>query len=529
MLPLFPAYRLEFRLMQASKALSRLWIYSRRIVENKTRKLTDFPQNCSYSYASYQELKDTHSTRIDNSRIRDPKDIKRHVEANKKKLIWERIHILRDKDKPFLELSPLAGVDLPYGTIPNAGNIILLCSISGVMCMVVGNDATCKGGTTFPINLHKSQRALRVSMQNFIPVIHVTDSGGAYLPLQAEIFPDANHGGRIFCNQAIMSAMKIPQIAYVCGSCTAGAAYVPSMSDEAVIVEDIGTIFLAGPALVKAATGEDTTANELGGATLHSTISGGTDYYCKSEDEAFVLIKKLVCNFNLERRELNSNPSSVLAPTVCVKSVMEDYFKSELSQLPMRDVITGLIDNSDMTEFKSEYGKQILTGFASIHNMSVGIIANIGSIGSTEALKATHFTQICNQRNIPLLFMVNLPPNVSTRSHYIKEQSALIQSISQASVPMITLIVGESTYPEAYTMCSRAFDPNFLFVWPTASHTFQDGTRKDAYYGSARLWDDGVILPEDTRGVLAQSLEYSQVYNTRARSKLWEKNKFIRM
>ncbi|KAI6655189.1 Methylcrotonoyl-CoA carboxylase beta chain, mitochondrial-like isoform X1 [Oopsacas minuta] len=511
--------------------LSTLLNYPRCIILNRNRRINKFPLNFliaySHSYASYQELKDNHSALIDSSRIRDPRDIKRHIEVNKKKLIWERINVLLDKDKPCLELSPLAGVDLPYGTVPNAGTISLLGSISGVMCLILGNDATCKGGTTFPINLHKTQRALRISMQNLIPVIHIVDSGGAFLPLQAEIFPDANHGGRIFCNQAIISAMKIPQIAYVCGSCTAGAAYIPSMSDEAVIVEDIGTIFLAGPALVKAATGEDTSANELGGAMLHSTISGGTDYYCRSEDEAFLLIQKLVCNFNLSRAD-EVEYSNAIDPTVCVKSVMEHYIKSEYSQIPMKDLIVSLVDKSDMIEFKSEYGKQIITSFASIQNNTVGIIANNGSIGSTEALKATHFVQLCNQRNIPLLFIVNLPPRVSTRSHNIKEQSGLIQSISQASVPMITLIVGESSYPEAYTMCSRAFEPNFLFVWPTAKHSFQDGTHKDAYYGSARLWDDGVILPEDTRRVLAQSLRFSQVYNNKDKSKNLQ-NKYIRM
>ena len=478
----------------------------------------------THSYASYQELRDSHSVLLDNSRIRNAKDISRHVEMNRKQLIWDRVNALLDRDKPFLELSPLAGVDLPYGTVPNAGTISLLGSISGVMCLILGNDATCKGGTTFPINLRKSLRALRISMQNLIPVIHITDSGGAFLPLQAEIFPDAHHGGRIFCNQAIMSSMKIPQIAYVCGSCTAGAAYIPSMSDEAVIVEDIGTIFLAGPALVKAATGENTSANELGGAVVHSTISGGTDYFCVCEEEAFLLIKKLVSRFNLERCEMEFESNSALEPSVSIQAVTEDYLRSDLTTLQMRDLIRGVVDSSEIIEFKSLYGKQIITCFAAIHNNPVGIIANNGSIGSSEALKANHFVQLCNQRNIPLLFIVNLP---SSPRPPIKEQAALIQSVSQSSVPKITLIVGETSYPESYTMCSRAFDPNFLFAWPTATHALPDGVRRDAYYGTARLWDDGVILPEHTRSVLAQSLFFSQIYNNRETGS--KSSKFIRM
>ena len=484
----------------------------------------------THSYASYQELRESHSVLVDNSRVRNPRDITRHVEVNKKQLIWDRVNALLDRDRPYLELSPLAGVDLPYGTVPNAGVISLLGSISGVMCLILGNDATCKGGTTFPINLQKSLRALRISMQNLIPVIHITDSGGAFLPLQAEIFPDAQHGGRIFCNQAIMSAMRIPQIAYVCGSCTAGAAYIPSMSDEAVIVEDIGTIFLAGPALVKEATGENTSANELGGAVLHSTVSGGTDYYCVSEEEAFLLIRKLVSRFNLDRCETEFEYNSALEPSVSLRSVTEDYLSSDLSVLATRDLIRGFVDRSEITEFKSLFGKQIITCFAAIHNNQVGIVANNGPIDSPEALKASHFVQLCNQRNIPLLFIVNLPSHVSPRSHHIKEQAALIQSISQTSVPKITLIVGESAYPESYAMCSRAFDPNFLFAWPTATHSFPDGTRRDAYYGSARLWDDGVILPEDTRSVLAQSLIISRIYS-RDKNKytVHKHSKFIRM
>ena len=511
---------------------TRLYNYSKGLPVKRNRSIYEFWRDSftayTHSYASYQELRESHSVLVDKSRVRDPKDITRHVEMNKKQLIWDRINALLDRDKPFLELSPLAGVDLPYGTVPNAGTISLLGSISRVICLILGNDATCKGGTTFPINLHKSLRALRISMQNLIPVIHVTDSGGAFLPLQAEIFPDANHGGRIFCNQAIMSSMQIPQIAYVCGSCTAGAAYIPSMSDEAVIVEDIGTIFLAGPALVKAATGENTSANELGGAVLHSTVSGGTDYYCVSEEEAFLLIKKLVSRFNLGKCEMEFESNSALEPSVSIQAVTEDYLRSDLSTLPMRDLIRALVDKSEITEFKSLYGEQIITCFASIHNNQVGVIANNGSIGSPEALKANHFVQLCNQRNIPLLFIVNLPS--SPRSH-IKEQAALIQSISQASVPKITLIAGETSYPESYVLCSRAFDPNFLFAWPTATHSFQDGTSRDAYYGTARLWDDGVILPEHTRSVLAQSLIISQIYNSRHAGRFTtdKYTKFIRM
>lgn len=479
-----------------------------------------------HSYASYQELRENHDALIKQSRVRDPKDIIRHVEVNKKQLIWDRINRLLDPDSSTLELSPLAGNDLPYGTVPNAGTISLLGRVSGVMCLLLGNDATCKGGTTFPINLQKTLRGLRISMQNRVPIIHIVDSGGAYLPLQAEIFPDANHGGRMFCNQAVTSSMRIPQIALVCGSCTAGGAYIPSMSDEAVIVEGIGTIFLAGPALVKAATGENTSANELGGATLHSTISGGTDYYCETENESFTLVRKLVSNLNIDSHVMRYDDS--LEPSVSIESVVGSYLTSSDSrEYPIMDVVAALTDKNEFTEFKSLYGKGIITCFASIHTYPVGIIANSGTMDSAEALKATHFVQLCNQRKVPILFIVNLPSSAPSRSHHVKEQSALIQSITQANVPKITLIVGESSYPQSYTMCSRSFDPNFLFAWPTATYSFPDGTERDAYYGSARLWDDGIVLPADTRRVLAQALFVSQAYTSGCIFR--GERKFIRM
>ncbi|XP_015277228.1 PREDICTED: methylcrotonoyl-CoA carboxylase beta chain, mitochondrial, partial [Gekko japonicus] len=432
---------------------------------------------------------------------------------------------------PFLEFSQFAGFQL-YGSeeVPAGGMITGIGRVSGVECLIIANDATVKGGTYYPITVKKHLRAQEIAMQNHLPCLYLVDSGGANLPRQAEVFPDRDHFGRIFYNQAIMSSKRIPQIAVVMGSCTAGGAYVPAMADESIIVGKQGTIFLGGPPLVKAATGEEVSAEDLGGADLHCRKSGVTDHYALDDDHALHLARKVVRSLNYQKKV----------------DVIGEQLKRNFD---VREVIARIVDGSKFDEFKALYGDTIITGFARIFGYPVGIIGNNGVLFSESAKKATHFIQLCCQRNIPLVFLQNITGFMVGKDYeaggIAKDGAKMVTAVACASVPKITVIIGGSYGAGNYGMCGRAYSPRFLFMWPNARISVMGGEQaatvlatiaKDRkaregkqlteeeekalkepiirrfeeegnpYYSSARLWDDGIIDPADTRLVLGLSL-----------------------
>jgi 3-methylcrotonyl-CoA carboxylase beta subunit len=463
----------------------------------------------------------------------------------------ERVRKLLDVGSPFLELSQLAAYDLYDNQVPSAGIITGIGLINGQECVIVANDATVKGGTYFPETIKKHLRAQEIAEQNYLPCIYLVDSGGANLPQQDQVFPDRDHFGRIFFNQANMSAKAIPQIAVVMGSCTAGGAYVPAMADESIIVKEQGTIFLAGPPLVKAATGEEVSAEELGGADVHCKISGVTDYYAADDDEALLMTRNLVSRFN------KTKPT-----TLAIKPPQKPlYSKQEIygviptdSRKPfdIKEIITRIIDASEFDEFKAHYGTTLICGFARIFGYPVGIVANNGILFSESALKGAHFIELCCQRNIPLVFLQNITGFMVGKKYendgIAKNGAKMVTAVACAKVPKFTVIVGGSFGAGNYGMCGRAYSPNFLWMWPNARISVMGGkqaagvlaqVKRDnfklkgvdwsqeeeeqfkqpieamyeeqghPYYASARLWDDGVIDPADTRQVLGLGLSAS--------------------
>lgn len=471
----------------------------------------------------------------------------RHKEHGKL-LPRDRIEHLLDPGSDFLELSAFAGFELYDDPVPGGGLITGIGRISGVDCMLVVNDATVKGGTYYPITVKKHLRAQKIAKENGLPCIYIVDSGGAYLPKQDEVFPDENHFGRIFFNQAQMSAAGIPQIAVVMGSCTAGGAYIPAMADEAIMVRNQATIFLAGPPLVKAATGEEVSAEELGGADVHCKISGVADYYAQNDEHALALTRRVVANLNIPEKiegELRDSKAPLYAEDQLYGVIPSD------ARYPfdVREIIVRIVDASHFDEFKGQYGKTIVCGFARIYGMPVGIIANNGILFSDSALKATHFIELCAQRNIPLLFLQNITGFMvgkkAEAEGIAKNGAKLVTAVATASVPKITIIIGGSFGAGNYAMCGRAYAPRFLWMWPNAKIGVMGGeqaanvlaqvtrdkkkrhgetwTEEDeknlkqpileqyahqssAYYSSARLWDDGIIDPLDTRKVVGRCL-----------------------
>lgn len=476
-----------------------------------------------------------------------------------KLLARERINGLVDPGSPFLELSTLAGYGM-YGSeegVPCGGVVTGIGRVSGVKCMIVANDATVKGGTYYPITVKKHLRAQEIAAQNRLPCIYLVDSGGAFLPLQDEVFPDRDHFGRIFYNQANMSSQGIPQIAIVMGSCTAGGAYVPAMSDETVIVKGNGTIFLGGPPLVKAATGEVVSAEDLGGADVHCRNSGVTDHYAVDDDHAIQLGRSIVSNLNYT--QLHSNPASADIFSAMLDGGYEEpaYDVTEMAGIipantskpfDIRKIISRILDGSRFHEFKSLYAPTLVTGFGRIYGMPVGIVANNGILFGESALKGAHFIELCAQRKIPLLFLQNITGFMVGRKYenegIAKNGAKLVQAVACAKVPKITLVVGGSFGAGNYGMCGRAYSPNFMYAWPNARTGVMGGEQaanvlatvqrdnieakgktwsedeeaafkqpildkydkeSHAFYGSARLWDDGVIDPADTRKVLGLS------------------------
>ena len=476
-----------------------------------------------------------------------PKYRQRHLEQGKM-LVRDRIEALLDPGSPFLEFSPLAAHEVYGDAVPAAGVITGVGQIHGRQVMIVANDATVKGGTYYPLTVKKHLRAQEIALENRLPCIYLVDSGGAFLPLQDQVFPDREHFGRIFYNQARMSALELCQISAVLGSCTAGGAYVPAMSDEVVIVKEQGTIFLGGPPLVKAATGEVVTAEELGGGDVHTRISGVADHLANDDAHALSLVRDIVENLG--------PVTTAIVPT----SPPEDpyYDPEELygvvshdPRLPfeMREVIARLVDGSGMHEFKPRYGMMLVTGFARIHGYAVGILANNGILFSEEALKATHFIELCNARRIPLLFLQNITGFMVGKQYehggIAKDGAKMVNAVSNSSVPKFTVIVGGSFGAGNYGMCGRAYQPRLLFMWPQAKISVMGGeqaanvlltVKRDqmaragkalteeeekaivdpilhkyeveghAYYSSARLWDDGVLDPLQTRDALGLGL-----------------------
>ncbi|KAG7266198.1 hypothetical protein CRUP_012627 [Coryphaenoides rupestris] len=606
--------------------------------------------------------------------------IARHTQRNKKLLVMDRLRLLLDDDD-FLELSPFAGLGLPYGDIPSAGCLTGIGRINGLWCVFIANDATVKGGTAYPITVKKQLRAQEVAIQNRLPCVYLVDSGGAFLPLQSEIFPDKNQGGRTFYNEAIMSAMKIPQVAVVCGSCTAGGAYIPTMAEETVMVQHIGTIFLGGPPLVKAATGEEVTPEDLGGAKLHSEISGCVDHFAVHEKEAYACTRNIISTLNYElpwevsralqflllpilyacaapvtqspARPLSSRPGrrrslpsdfpvlhlplqpvfrhvceANLRNSAACQNKYEELMKKvrkgggdnaiarhtqRNKKLLVKDRLRLLLDDDDFLELSPFAGLDLpygdipsagcLTGIGRINGLwcvisgcvdhfavhekeayactrniistlnyelpweveehgaeeplhscqellqlaplnynHMGIVANNGELSSEASLKGSHFVQLCDQRDIPLLFLQNTVPRprptldvaqAAVNSNCLKAQSSMMSAVACASVPKITVVIGGCHGVDSYAMCGRSFDPNFLFLWPNArvsmiapghgGSLLPSGGEEDqeeeqrvnrklkeessAFFSSGRLWDDGIILPQDTRKVLADCLD----------------------
>jgi 3-methylcrotonyl-CoA carboxylase beta subunit/propionyl-CoA carboxylase len=479
-----------------------------------------------------------------------PRYLERHREQGKLP-VRERIDTLIDEGSPFLELSPLAAWGMYDDEAPGAGIVTGVGRVSGREVMIVANDATVKGGTYYPLTVRKHVRAQQVALDNRLPSIYLVDSGGAFLPLQAEVFPDKEHFGRIFFNQARMSAEGLAQIAVVMGSCTAGGAYVPAMSDETIIVKGTGTIFLGGPPLVKAATGEEVTAEELGGADVHTRLSGVADYLAEDDRQALQLARVIVSTLNT-RKPL---PADVTSPEDPVYDPSEIYgiVNSDLRKpYDVREVVARMVDGSRFDEFKARYGPTLVTGFARLHGYLVGIIANNGVLFSESALKATHFIELCNARAIPLIFLQNITGFMVGRQYerggIAKDGAKMVHAVANSVVPKFTVIVGGSFGAGNYGMCGRAYEPRMLWMWPNARISVMGGeqaagvlttVKRDQlardgktlaadeeeairgpilekyeiegspYYSTARLWDDGILDPAHTREALALGLSAS--------------------
>jgi len=474
----------------------------------------------------------------------------KHTERGKL-LPRERIRALLDTGSPFLEFSALAAHGMYENQAPSAGIITGIGRVNGAETLVIANDATVKGGTYFPITVKKHLRAQEIALENRLPCVYLVDSGGAFLPLQDEVFPDRDHFGRIFYNQARMSALGIPQIAVVMGSCTAGGAYVPAMSDETIIVKEQGTIFLGGPPLVKAATGEVVDAEALGGADVHTSISGVADHFAENDAHALAIARDIVANLNRGKHlaVVTREPREPLFPAEDIYGIVP---RDTRIPFDIREIIARLVDGSEFHEFKARYGKTLVTGFAHIFGYPVGIVANNGILFSESALKGTHFIELCNQRNVPLVFLQNITGFMVGKKYehagIAKDGAKMVTAVACSHVPKFTVIIGGSFGAGNYAMCGRGYQPRFLWMWPNARISVMGGEQaasvlatvkrdgiegagktwpkedEDAfkapireqyerqghpYYATARLWDDGVIDPVDTRRVLGLAISAS--------------------
>ncbi|KAK9886667.1 hypothetical protein WA026_017585 [Henosepilachna vigintioctopunctata] len=497
-----------------------------------------YQENVSYMSELVENLREKTNDAL---RGGGSKAIKRHTSAGKL-LVRERINLLLDPSTAFLELSTLAANEMYDGSIKSAGIVTGIGKIHGNNCMIIANDATVKGGTYFPMTVKKHVRAQEIAAANKLPCIYLVDSGGAFLPHQSEVFPDRDHFGRIFFNQANMSAQGIAQIAVVMGSCTAGGAYVPSMADESIIVKQQGTIFLAGPPLVKASTGEQVTAEELGGADLHCSTSGVTDHYALNDKHALLIARDIVANLNLPVK--NTFSQAFEEPLLDSRELYGILGQDLQKPVDVREVIARVFDGSKFDEFKKKYGETLVCGFAKLYGKTVGIVGNNGVLFSESAMKGAHFVQLCSQRKVPLIFLQNITGFMvgkqAETSGIAKNGAKLVTAVACTKVPKITLIIGGSFGAGNYGMCGRAYSPRFLYMWPNAKISVMGGPQaagvlaqvanknndwsqekidafkkptidqfereSSAYFSSARIWDDGIIDPKDTRKILGLSL-----------------------
>ena len=476
-----------------------------------------------------------------------PRYVERHRQQGKLPA-RERVDLLLDDGAPFLELSPLAAWDMYENEAPGAGIVTGVGRVSGREVVIVANDATVKGGTYYPLTVKKHLRAQQVALDNRLPCLYLVDSGGAFLPLQADVFPDRDHFGRIFYNQARMSAEGIPQIAVVMGSCTAGGAYVPAMSDETIIVQGTGTIFLGGPPLVKAATGEDVTAEELGGADVHTRLSGVADYLATDDRHAIQLARTIVSTLN-HRKVLPVDVTTAEDPAYDPSELYGIVPSDVRKGYDVREVIARLVDGSRFDEFKERYAPTLVTGFARLHGFLIGIVANNGVLFSESALKATHFIELCNMRGIPLVFLQNITGFMVGREYerggIAKDGAKMVHAVANSVVPKFTVVIGGSFGAGNYGMCGRAYEPRLLWMWPNSRISVMGGeqaasvlstVKRDQlareggtlsgpdeqairqpilekyeaegspYYSTGRLWDDGILDPAETRQALALGL-----------------------
>ena len=465
-----------------------------------------------------------------------------------KLLVRERVDLLLDEGTPFLELSALAANGLYGDEVPGAGIVTGVGRVSGQECMIVANDATVKGGTYYPLTVKKHLRAQTVALENRLPCIYLVDSGGAFLPLQDEVFPDKDHFGAIFSNQANLSAAGVAQIACVMGSCTAGGAYIPAMSDETVIVKNQGTIFLGGPPLVKAATGEEISAEDLGGGDVHTRISGVADHLAEDDAHALAIVRRIVANLNVPKSEQprEQAPEDPLYEAAEIYGIIPADARKPYD---VREVVARLVDGSRLDQFKQRYGNTLVTGFAHIHGYPLGIVANNGVLFSESAQKGAHFVELCAQRNVPLLFLQNITGFMVGRRYehggIAKDGAKMVMAVACARVPKFTVLIGGSFGAGNYGMCGRAYDPRFLWSWPNSRISVMGGeqaasvlarvrrdgmeakgqswtaedeeafrapireqyeTQGNPFYATARLWDDGILDPAKTRRALALAL-----------------------
>ncbi len=503
------------------------------------------------NYAAMTAVVQNWRAKVSEVKLGGGKDALAKHKSRGKMTARERIEALADPESSFLEFSTLAAIDMYEGQAPGAGIITGMGLIQNTQCVIVANDATVKGGTYFPMTVKKHLRAQEIAMENGLPCIYLVDSGGAYLPLQSEVFPDRDHFGRIFYNQARMSAQNIPQISVVMGSCTAGGAYVPAMSDENIIVKENGTIFLGGPPLVRAATGEIVDAQELGGAYVHSEISGVTDHLAEDDQHAIEIARSIVKHLNRHFKvPIKTEP--IEDPLYDMKELYGIIPADSRVPFDVREVITRLVDGSKFHEFKPLFGKTLVTGFAHIWGMPVGIIANNGVLFSESSQKAAHFIELCEQREVPLVFLQNITGFMVGKKYeqegIAKHGAKMVMAVSNARVPKFTVVIGGSYGAGNYGMCGRAFQPRQLWMWPNSRISVMGGeqasnvlltvkldqlaaknqsmtaaeqnefkkptlekyeTESSAYFSTARLWDDGIIDPVDTRQVLALGISAS--------------------
>ena len=516
------------------------------IIETKINKESD---RYTSNYDYHKALSDDLNNKIKKIREMGNRDKVEKHRSRGKLTARERIDKLKDKDTKLLEFSEFAGYEVYDDDVPAAGIITGIITINEQSCIVIANDATVKGGTYYPLTVKKHLRAQEIALENHLPCIYLVDSGGAFLPKQDEVFPDRDHFGRIFYNQARMSAKGIPQFAVVMGSCTAGGAYVPAMSDEAIIVNKTGTIFLGGPPLVKAAIGETATAEELGGARLHTRLSGVADHFANNDDDAIEKLRSIIDHLPKQRNHLIDFPEPIYEQD----ELFGILSKSHRTPFDVHEIIARMVDGSNFEEFKSDYGKTLVTGFAKIGGFPIGVIGNNGVLFSETALKGAHFVEICGQRKIPLLFLQNITGFMvgkkAESGGIAKDGAKMVQAVATTNVPKFTILIGGSFGAGNYAMNGRAYQPRFLWMWPNARISVMGGDqaanvmstlKKDQaeldgramtddelemvrkpilnkyekegnpYYASARIWDDGVISPMETREKLILALQAIQ-------------------